>query len=120
MEPTMIWRLLSAFRDQVASKDIAAVHGAVAVIAAFTPIRYIHVNRSAPSWRHDVLAVFWAFRDKKRQADGTRRGFAWHVILYLPEVKQAVELIWRSWRGVAKRKEFESEIPSFLSYNFRM
>ena len=44
LEPTMIWRLLSAFRDHVASKDVAAVQGAVAVIAAFTPIRYIHVN----------------------------------------------------------------------------
>ena len=34
MEPTMLWKFLSAFRDQVASKDVAAVQGAVAVIAA--------------------------------------------------------------------------------------
>ena len=34
LEPTMLWKLLSAFRDQVASKDAAAVQGAVAVIAA--------------------------------------------------------------------------------------
>ena len=44
-----------------------------------------------------MLAVFWAFRDKKRQADGTRRGFAWHVVLYLPEVKQAVEFTVVLW-----------------------
>ena len=77
------------------------------------------MNRSVPLWRNEVLAVFWSFRDKKKQADGARRGFAWHVVLYLPEVKSAVEILWNSWHIMAKRKGFEQEIPSFLSCNFK-
>ena len=119
LEPAMLWRLLSLFRQQCANKDGVAVQGAVAVIAAFTPIRYMHVNRSVPVWRDDAVAVFWAFRDKKRQSDGSRRGFVWHVVLYLSEVKSAVNVLWKAWHGLAKRKQFKEEIPSFLSCNFR-
>ena len=118
LEPAMLWRLLASFKQQCAGKDAAAVQGAVAVIAAFTPIRYIHVNRSVPVWRNTAVAVFWAFRDKKRQSDGSRRGFAWHVILYLPEVRSAVHVLWKAWHSLAKREQFKEEIPSFLSCNF--
>ena len=40
--------------------------------------------------------------------------------MYLPEVKQAVELVWRSWHGLEKRKAFQHEIPSFLSCNYHI
>ena len=93
----------------------AIVQSSVAVVSAFTPIRYAHVNRSVPLWRNEHVAVFWAYRDKKRQADGSRRGFAWHVVMVLREVKEAVGVIWRAWHSLARRQAFVKEVPSFLS-----
>ena len=118
LEPVMVWKLLEAFTEKNKCHDKSVVQAAVAVVSAFTPIRYAHVNRSVPLWKNDVVAVFWAFRDKKRQADGSRRGFAWHVVMILPEVKQAVGILWRAWHSLAKRDPFKEEVPSFLSYNF--
>ena len=47
-----------------------------------------HVNRPVPLWRNEHVAVFWAYRDKKRQVDGSRRGFAWYDVMVPPEVKK--------------------------------
>ena len=64
LEPGMVWELLREFRSRQQNRDRGIVQSAVAVISAFTPIRYTHVNRSVPLWRNDVVAVFWAFRHK--------------------------------------------------------
>ena len=114
----MVWELLDDFSRRLKARDKAIVQSSVAVVSAFTPIRYAHVNRSVPLWRNEHVAVFWAYRDKKRQTDGSRRGFAWHVVMALPEVKEAVGVIWRAWHSLAKRQAFAKEVPSFLSCNF--
>ena len=114
----MVWELLDDFSRRLKTRDKAIVQSSVAVVSAFTPIRYAHVNRSVPLWRNEHVAVFWAYRDKKRQADGSRRGFAWHVVMVLREVKEAVGVIWRAWHSLAKRQAFSREVPSFLSCNF--
>ena len=64
--------------------------------------------------------VFWAFRDKRKAADGARRGFPWYVALVHPLVARAADVVWRAWHVVSRRAEFQREAPSFLCANVAM
>ena len=48
LEPAMVWELLDDFNRRLKARDKAIVQSSVAVVSAFTPIRYAHVNRSVP------------------------------------------------------------------------
>ena len=48
LEPAMVWELLDDFSRRLKTRDKAIVQSSVAVVSAFTPIRYAHVSRSVP------------------------------------------------------------------------
>ena len=63
LEPAMVWELSDDFNKRLKIRDKAFVQNSVAVVSAFTPIRYSHVSRLVPRWRNEHAAVLWAYRN---------------------------------------------------------
>ena len=74
-EPPMLLHILKTFLADVKVSSWRRCVTAMQVILAFTPMRYMHIQRSRPIARCKVWMVFWCFRNKRKDDSGARQGF---------------------------------------------
>ena len=114
----MLLHILKTFLADVKQTSWRRCVTAMQVIMAFTPMRYMHIQRSRPIARCKVWMAFWCFRNKRKDESGARQGFKWYVATVVPEVALAADVVWTCWHQALK-SAVEATPHSYLVMDMR-
>ena len=103
LEPARVWELLEDFNMRLKARGRPSYRAQLQWSAPSRPSG-MHTSIGQTTVMQRACGSILGLPRQKRQADESRRGLAWHVVMVLHGVKEAVGVILESWHSWTKRQ----------------